>query len=76
MMALVNGKTFPATSLAQVSKAYLDTIAALGLGSSQVPKCLIVDRGRVLAHVSYNGRVWPGDPQSWTADLRPLYDPL
>lgn len=41
----------------------------------------IVDsNGKVIAHVSWNGRVWPGrpgrpgDPGDWTPDTKPLYD--
>lgn len=76
MQAIINGKTFEATTFEQVSRAYRETIEMLGLGASETPRCLITKGGKVIAHVTYNGRVWPGKPSDWSATLRPLYDPL
>lgn len=46
-----------------------------GFGSSDMPSLTIVDlnTGATVAHVSYNGRVWPG--ASWKPDAKPLYEP-
>jgi hypothetical protein len=44
-------------------------------GASQCP-CgmgLITDGGKIVAHVSYNGRVWSGT--EWESGDVPLYDP-
>lgn len=68
------GQTFhPADSFEQVSKAYRAVIEYLGLGASQAPPCLIYDRnGDLIARCSFNGRVWPGQPD---INAVPLYDP-
>ncbi|WP_439398602.1 hypothetical protein ACRQ5Q_14820 [Bradyrhizobium sp. PMVTL-01] len=34
---------------------------------------IVDDRGNVIAHVSYNGRVWPGS--EWKPGTKPLHDP-
>jgi hypothetical protein len=46
-----------------------------GLGASGTPTPLIYDGGRLVAHVSYNGKVWPGSPRGWHEDLVPLFVP-
>jgi hypothetical protein len=46
--------------------------------SSMVPTSktgLIADGGEIVAHVSYNGRVWAGRPTDWKPGTVPLYDP-
>lgn len=46
-------------------------------GASKCPRGmgLIADGGKIVAHVSYNGRVWAGRPQDWKSGDVPLYDP-
>ncbi|SHG89239.1 hypothetical protein [Bradyrhizobium erythrophlei] len=47
-----------------------------GCGSSLAPftgGTIIDDAGKIIAHVSYNGRVWPG--AEWKPNSKPLYDP-
>jgi hypothetical protein len=57
-----------------VSSAYRATIERLGLGASNAPPCHIVnERGQCVAHVSYNGRVWPGE--RFIDGTTPIYDP-
>lgn len=74
MYATIGNTFHPVESFAQVSAAYRRTIDELGLGASETPRCLIVDRlGRPLARVSYNGRIWAHDPGE--TDAPPLYDP-
>ncbi len=77
LIAIVGRSHHPVRSWPQVSEAYRRTIARLGLGASHAPRCEIIDgEGQVVAHVSYNGRVWPGDVRDWSPDIRPIYDPL
>ena len=46
---------------------------ASGFGASAVPDGRIVTAsGRLVARISYNGRVWP--PEPWHAGQRPLFD--
>lgn len=76
LIATVGRSRIPVTSWAQVSRAYRETIEHLGLGASQTPPCHIValdGRGTIVAHVAYNGRVFPGD--RWQPGTAPLYDP-
>ncbi len=44
-------------------------------GASQCPRGmgLIADGGAIVAHVSFNGRVWAG--REWKPGATPLYDP-
>lgn len=41
---------------------------------AQTPEVLDAE-GAVIAHVSYNGRVWPGTERDWRPGAVPLYDP-
>lgn len=58
-----------------------DAFEREGHGSSDFASPTIVDsNGRIIAHVSWNGRVWPGrpgrpgDPGDWEPGTKPLYD--
>lgn len=74
LSARVGRTTYPVTSWQQVSTAYRRTIETLDLGASQAPRCEIVDmRGNVIAHVAYNGRVFPG--RTYEPGATPLYEP-
>jgi hypothetical protein len=73
MFLQVGGKAYQVTSFAQASQMFCTARDKHGEGSSNTPSPLIVDdAGSVIAHVSYNGRVWSGD--AWTIDAIPLYD--
>jgi hypothetical protein len=51
-------------------------VTETGYGASQTPTAIIVDgTGKRIGYISYNGRVMPGRPQTWTPDTQPLYDP-
>ena len=70
----VCGRRYPVASLAQASEMVGAARDRAGVGASQMPVPLIYDGGgRVVAHVSYNGRVWPG--AEWRDGDRPLFDP-
>jgi hypothetical protein len=73
MFLRVGGNAYQVTSFAQASEMFCLAREKNGEGASNTPSPLIVDdAGSVIAHVSYNGRVWPGD--AWTVDAMPLYD--
>jgi hypothetical protein len=61
------------TSYEEASKAVRKFIG--NKGASQCPRGmgLIADGGQIVAHVSYNGRVWAG--REWVSGAVPLYDP-
>lgn len=73
--ATVGRSAFIVESWPHVSGAYRALCDHLGVGASQAPRCLILDdRNRVVAHVSYNGRVWRGE--HYRPGDQPLYDPI
>lgn len=47
----------------------------MGQGNSTFPRMTVVDlsTGSTVAHVSWNGKVWPGE--QWTPDAKPIYIP-
>jgi hypothetical protein len=47
----------------------------MGQGNSTFPRMTVVDlsTGSTVAHVSWNGKVWPGE--QWTPDAKPIYEP-
>lgn len=74
LYATIGKSKIQVQSWEQVSKAYRSTIEKLGIGASQTPPCYVIDQsGSVVAHVSYNGKVWHGP--SWTSGSEPIYTP-
>lgn len=72
----IGKSVMPMQSLEQASRAYVSTIEHLGLGGSQTPQARIYDDGgKVVGYISYNGRVWAGDPCDWKPTDAPLFDP-
>lgn len=45
-------------TLAEASKVYREHIEANDLGASNAPVCKVKAGGKIIATVSYNGRVW------------------
>jgi hypothetical protein len=73
MFLQVGGNAYQVASFAQASQMFCIARDKNGEGASNTPSLLIVDdSGSVIAHVSYNGRVWAG--VAWTVDAIPLYD--
>jgi hypothetical protein len=70
----VRGKSYPVTDYAEASRMVCEARDQAGIGNSDFPTPLIYEGGRQVAHVSYNGRVWPGLPTQWKAGDKPLYD--
>lgn len=77
---LTRTKAVAVATYAQASSRVLAFIKngdlGAGCGSSLEPFTggkIVDDRGNAIAHVSYNGRVWPGT--EWKPDSKPLYDP-
>lgn len=71
----IGSRLFPFTTPEEVSRAYSATINRLGLGGSQTPSCSLLDAsGAVAGYVSYNGRVWQGQPEEWQSAVC-VYDP-
>ena len=59
----------------EASKKYSFARDEAQLGSSELPKAKLVDEsGKVVAHVSYNGKVWAGE--TYKSGQEPLYNPF
>ncbi len=70
-----NGRRFPVESYEDASRKWDEFRAAADAGSSALGQAQIRDQtGKQVAHISYNGRVWPGE--RWERGLTPLYDPF
>lgn len=73
MFLQVGRRRYSVATFEQASQMFCIARDTMGEGASKTPSPKIVDEaGAVIAHVSYNGRVWAGE--SWTQDATPLYD--
>lgn len=75
----IRRKRYQIDSLEQASQMVCKARDALMLrvagGCSNFKSPLIVDEnGAVFGYVAYNGRVFEGDPRSWTSATRILFD--
>lgn len=71
MFMQLGRKRFQVASFEQASRMFCEARDRSGNGASKTPTPLIVDEnGAVIAHISYNGRVWAG--AEWTAGATPL----
>lgn len=60
------------------SEIWGDALSSAGIpGASQVVEMPVITdaTGAVIAHVSYNGRVWSGHGHDWRPGAVPVYDP-
>jgi hypothetical protein len=63
-------------SMAEASRRCRDYIEEHALGAGHWTGGRIRNEaGKMLAYVSYNGKVWAGEPGSWQPGDAPLYDP-
>lgn len=69
-----NSPEVPIETLNDASAKYRAFIAENGLGASGAGSCYILQNKKIVAHVSYNGKVWEG--KSWTPDAKPIFDPM
>ncbi len=69
--------TVPVNSLEEASKAALDFIRHWDLGGGNFPHARVTNcKGKLVAEVSYNGRVWPPNhDDNLTRDMKPLVEP-
>ena len=78
--ALGDSEPIKCETLNQASAAFLAFIQENNLGSRDAGRCVIrKGYGRapeqIVAHVSYNGKVWAGSVQEWTAETELLFKP-
>lgn len=71
----VGSRRWPVASAEDASRKFLAVVACAGTGASRTPTPLIIGSdGRLIGHISYNGRVWAGDPRAWDEQTAMLYD--
>lgn len=79
MFLQIGQRRYQVATFAQASEMFCKARDACGEPASKICSKPIVDEsGSVIAHVSYNGRVWPGaqlGPRDWKPGVAPLYDP-
>jgi hypothetical protein len=73
MFLEIGRKRFQIASFEEASRLFCAARDKMGEGASRTPSPKIVDeRGEVIGHVSYNGRVWAG--ATYVPHATPLYD--
>lgn len=76
--AVGNSEPMAFETLNQASAAYRAFCLENGFGASEAGRCMICQGGRVVAEVSYNGKVWAWEGMSGkpsTGFEAPIYDP-
>lgn len=73
--AVGKSKEVPFVTLNEASAAYRAFIEENGFGGRDAGICVIKSEGKVVAHVSYNGKVWAGSPVNWTGATELLFNP-
>ena len=73
MYGAARNKTVAVDSMEEASRASLEFINNNNLGSGNWAGGDVTDSvGAIVAHVSYNGRVWEGKRGSWTSATREI----
>jgi len=70
LVNLARGNNVEVTDLQAASNAVSEFINENALGSSNFTGGNVKDNGKIIAKVSYNGKVWP--PGKWTPESKPL----
>ena len=68
-------REIPVASLADAherARQHLRVAYTRGIGAVRTWKFVVLDDGRIVAHVSWNGRMWEGDERSWTEQTREI----
>jgi hypothetical protein len=70
----VNRMAFECETIKECSETYSNVRDGLDLGASRLNAAALFQDGKVVGHISYNGRVWTGSAKDWTAQTALLYD--
>lgn len=76
MLTMVVGKRrYSVSSLAEASAMFCAARDKAGTGASRTPTPMVYNAaGDLVAHISYNGRVWSGHPRDWTPETKPMME--
>jgi hypothetical protein len=73
MFLQIGRRRYQVATFEQASLMFCAARDKSGNGASRTPSPTIVDeRGEVIAHISFNGRVWAG--AQYVSGAQPLYD--
>ena len=62
---------------AEASETYVNVRDGYGRAAYSFPSGRIIEDGKIVASVSYNGRVWASlTARDWTPEEKPIYDNL
>lgn len=70
----IGKRAYPIQSFAQASAMVDEVRKTSGVGGSEFPRILVFEGSEAIGYVSYNGRVWKGDPMDTTNSNELLYD--
>lgn len=70
----IGRKAYAVPDLAAASRLVCAARDKSGVGGSRFKTPLIFAGDKPVGYVSYNGRVWAGDPRGWKAGDKPLFD--
>lgn len=73
---VILGRRYPVSDMVHASRLVATIRDRTGAGASELGDAFpIFEDGKMIAHVSYNGKVWRGHPEDWkTNEL--MYDPF
>jgi len=73
MTMRLGNRFYAVASIVEASRMFCAARDKSGHGASRTPMPLLYDgAGRLVGHVSYNGRVWAGRPQDWHPGVKLL----
>ena len=74
--ARIGRRAFPLTTIAEASAAYVNTCAALNMGSRKAPSCTLLGADmKPVGYISYNGKAWLGDERDALGNHPCIYNP-
>lgn len=71
----IGRRRYPVATLAEASRMFCAARDKSGVGGSKTPTPILFDaNGAQVAYVSYNGRVWAGNPRDWQPGNKPIWE--
>jgi hypothetical protein len=70
----IGRKAYAIPDLATASRMVCEARDKAGVGSREFKTPMIYEGERQVGYVSYNGRVWAGDPRGWKSGDKPIFD--
>jgi hypothetical protein len=72
---VIGQRRYVVESLTEASAKFCAARDTAGTGASETPTPMLYNAAGVLiAHISFNGRVWAGHPREWTPETKPMME--